>query len=728
MTLIEKFNNLNANTVKRKHIESILLQAKEENEVNIVYRLSRLLNQYPESDYFTLTVDQYDSGALNAPRHVGDYKLALDECGRLKKGWKFENGNVVKVEKPKVKKTKPRKVKSPVVKKASVKKQVTPKVEPKKIQEQTFEKDIIKPEEWIKADVRKSTSLIKKYLKEKYNIKATVKSDFYSGGSSLHVGYVMGPESNMVESELKRLQYGRFDGMTDMYNYHDEAFNGIVLDGYRLYEYKYVFVDQNLSESFKIRLATEVSKVFNYADVPVMDGTKESYYKYFETSFMHYSSWSELFYYLTKGNKNFVTQDEDAIQNLKAVRDEEGNNFYFTYTFEGKEYNTKKPKIYPTKMIKEKTIVKNMIVFFDHGKNTVAVIGHLGEIEKELEELGGTHSLKIKHDGKEHSGYIFNKSKSNQVIDVLIDYAKQDEVSSLNSSLPTHFEIENAPVETIVIPNNNLKVATSFNPIVVQPSAPVVQSLPIQEVKEELPIENTPTTSEVRNVSIPERKVAAPKPTNPYVKSMADCGNNGNANYFDFYGPLGEFLGDLEVKPQESIVVTIDAPQGAGKTRLLFQIINMVTSAGYNPLFLSLEEHPDSSLFTGKRDEYLSEENKNKVHTMGSLPETASKLYEIIENYEIVFIDSFGKLYNGIDLDKDIRKRYNGKLFFVIYQRTQDGKMRGGSASQFDADATMKVEKDATDYKNSYAYFDKHRYQSIPLGELKYNIFSRELV
>ena len=96
MTLIEKFNNLNANTVKRKHIESILLQAKEENEVNIVYRLSRLLNQYPESDYFTLTVDQYDSGALNAPRHVGDYKLALDECGRLKKGWKFENGNVVK--------------------------------------------------------------------------------------------------------------------------------------------------------------------------------------------------------------------------------------------------------------------------------------------------------------------------------------------------------------------------------------------------------------------------------------------------------------------------------------------------------------------------------------------------------------------------------------------------------------------------------------------------------
>ena len=65
MTLIEKFNNLNANTVKRKHIESILLQAKEENEVNIVYRLSRLLNQYP--DYFSrmMTLKHLRNNAVN---------------------------------------------------------------------------------------------------------------------------------------------------------------------------------------------------------------------------------------------------------------------------------------------------------------------------------------------------------------------------------------------------------------------------------------------------------------------------------------------------------------------------------------------------------------------------------------------------------------------------------------------------------------------------------------
>ncbi|WP_130735518.1 LPD29 domain-containing protein [Flavobacterium sp. J27] len=727
MTLVEQFNNLNGTTVKRKHIESILAQAKAENEINIIYRLSKLLNQYPDSNYFTLTVDQYSNDALNAPRHIGNYKLALDDCGRLKKGWKFENGNVVQVEKPQEKKVKPIEVKKPVAKKLTpAKKQSQPKAAPKKIKEQTFEKKTFKPEEWIKADVRKSTSLIKKYLKEKYNIKASVRSDFYSGGSSLHVSYVMGPESNMVESELKRLQYGRFDGMTDMYNYNDKAFNGIVLDGYRLYEYKYVFVDQDLTENFKVRLATVLSQEINYKDVPIMDGTKESYYKYFDSPFLHYSSWSQLFHYLTSGNKNFVTQDDHAIQNIKAFRDPESTKYYFTYTFEGTAYNTLKPKIYPTKMIKEKAIVKNKIVFFDYGKNTVAVIGLLGEIEDELLELGGKHSHKIKHDGKEHSGYVFNKSKSDQVINVLIDYSKQDEVGSLNSALPASFEIENAPVKTIVIPKDNMKVVQSFNPIVAQPIVPVVETQTFPENKPEIPVDTTTArTPEVRTVTS-ERKAAA-KPSNPYVKSMADCGSNGNANYFDFYGPLGEFLGDLEVKPQESIVVTIDAPQGAGKTRLLFQIINMVTSAGYNPLFLSLEEHPDSSLFTGKRDEYLSEENKNKVHTMGSLPETPSKLYEIIENYEIVFIDSFGKLYNGIDLDKDIRKRYNGKLFFVIYQRTQDGKMRGGSASQFDADATMKVEKDATDYKNSYAYFDKHRYQSIPLGELKYNIFSKEL-
>ena len=35
---------------------------------------------------------------LNAPRHEGILKEALNECGRLKKGWKFEKGKAVKVE------------------------------------------------------------------------------------------------------------------------------------------------------------------------------------------------------------------------------------------------------------------------------------------------------------------------------------------------------------------------------------------------------------------------------------------------------------------------------------------------------------------------------------------------------------------------------------------------------------------------------------------------------
>ena len=329
----------------------------------------------------------------------------------------------------------------------------------------------------------------------------------------------------------------------------------------------------------------------------------------------------------------------------------------------------------------------------------------------------------IDKNGKLHKGYKFQEKTGN-----VIRVKKKGLSSSFSQE-----EIDNAPTETIIIPKGNIPVLPSFNtpvaPIV--PVSPVVQQvLPVvKEVDNFEPgLEKNISTNEVRTTQTTQKKDFSNRPKNPYVKPMSNCGANENATYFDFYGPLGEFLGNLEKKPVESVVITIDAPQGAGKTRLLFQILNMVGSSGYSPLFLSLEEHPDSSLFTGKRDEYLNEQSKQMVDTMGALPETPNKLFEILENYEIVLIDSFGKLFDNIDLDKDIRKRYNGKLFFIIYQRTQDGKMRGGSASQFDADCVMKIEKDALDFKNSYAYFDKNRYQNIPLGELKYNIYSKDLM
>ena len=92
------FNGLNGQTVTRQSLIDLLELAKKENQTEIIYRISSILNDHND-DKFKIDVIEYKEG-LTGAKHTGSYKLALDDCGRLKKGWKFENGKVVKVTSP----------------------------------------------------------------------------------------------------------------------------------------------------------------------------------------------------------------------------------------------------------------------------------------------------------------------------------------------------------------------------------------------------------------------------------------------------------------------------------------------------------------------------------------------------------------------------------------------------------------------------------------------------
>ncbi|CEN49348.1 hypothetical protein CCAN11_1920015 [Capnocytophaga canimorsus] len=98
MTSIQLFNNLNGKEVSRNYLEKVLQQAKTENQTSVIYRISKILNDYPNVQHFDINIVQYPQGLAGA-MHTGDYREALDDCGRLKKGWKFVKGNVIKVEK-----------------------------------------------------------------------------------------------------------------------------------------------------------------------------------------------------------------------------------------------------------------------------------------------------------------------------------------------------------------------------------------------------------------------------------------------------------------------------------------------------------------------------------------------------------------------------------------------------------------------------------------------------
>ncbi|PWA09509.1 zincin-like metallopeptidase domain-containing protein [Flavobacterium laiguense] len=189
---------------------------------------------------------------------------------------------------------------------------------------------------------------------------------------------------------------------------------------------------------------------------------------------------------------------------------------------------------------------------------------------------------------------------------------------------------------------------------------------------------------------------------------------------------IAEFLGNVERKNKESVVVSLTGGQGSMKTRMCFQFMNALAQ-NYKVGHASIEEHPESGVYYDKAEQYLNAKALNNIEA----PEikTIAELESLIKKNDVIVIDSFTKMQEmekGFEVDKDLRKKYDGKLFIVIFQQTTDGKMRGGSKSQFDVDIVLFTEK-KDDYRENYIYADKNRYQNKPLDGLKFNIFSKKL-
>ena len=187
------------------------------------------------------------------------------------------------------------------------------------------------------------------------------------------------------------------------------------------------------------------------------------------------------------------------------------------------------------------------------------------------------------------------------------------------------------------------------------------------------------------------------------------------------------FLGDVERKPAESTVITIAGGAGSGKTRFAFQFINALAQ-NYKVGHASLEEHPDSKLYYDKVQQYIDETALPNIEA----PEIKNldQLEALIRRNEVIVIDSFAKLQElnpRFLLDRDLRKKYDGKLFLLIYQLTGEGKMRGGSKSEFDGDIILLTHV-APDYRENYIYPSKNRYNALPATQLRYSTYYQQML
>lgn len=254
-----------------------------------------------------------------------------------------------------------------------------------------------------------------------------------------------------------------------------------------------------------------------------------------------------------------------------------------------------------------------------------------------------------------------------------------------------------------------------------------------------IPAKTVPNTLENRQIdklAVPTVYVEhLPEETNQQISTSANTLDakmaalqTRNWETFVIANPqLQRFLGDVERKTSESTVITIAGGAGSGKTRFAFQFINALAQ-NYKVGHASLEEHPDSKLYYDKVQQYIDETALPNIEA----PEikNLNQLEALIQRNEVIVIDSFAKLQElnpRFLLDRDLRKKYDGKLFLLIYQLTGEGKMRGGSKSEYDGDIILLTHV-APDYRENYIYPSKNRYNALPATQLRYSTYFQQML
>ncbi len=190
-------------------------------------------------------------------------------------------------------------------------------------------------------------------------------------------------------------------------------------------------------------------------------------------------------------------------------------------------------------------------------------------------------------------------------------------------------------------------------------------------------------------------------------ESMDNISQQVNPNSFRLKDNFGEFLGDLE---RFELAITIEGDQGSGKTRFTYQLANAFALLGHRIAIFSLEIGRNSDLIRRMKADYLLPQNQSQVFIADTLPEGMDSIRNAAKQFDVVIIDSWNKVgVSSLDFDS-LRKQFPNTIFIVIFQRTTQKTIRGGTAPLYDAGINIEVVKADDTFKNNYAMTTKNRY------------------
>jgi hypothetical protein len=116
--------------------------------------------------------------------------------------------------------------------------------------------------------------LIRKVLKAKFpGTKFSVRTDKYSGGSSIDVTYTDGPALSNVEHFIAHFKGATFDGMQDLKEYHVSEFEGEAVR----FSNDFLFINRSFSEQVYKDYAAWHNEFYGDYPIRYVEGTQKSW-------------------------------------------------------------------------------------------------------------------------------------------------------------------------------------------------------------------------------------------------------------------------------------------------------------------------------------------------------------------------------------------------------------------------------------------------------------------
>lgn len=188
---------------------------------------------------------------------------------------------------------------------------------------------------------------------------------------------------------------------------------------------------------------------------------------------------------------------------------------------------------------------------------------------------------------------------------------------------------------------------------------------------------------------------------------------------------LGAFLGAPEAF---EYALVLRGDPGAGKSSLLYQLMNLFADQGLTVGYASLEMHPDSQLAKGyeKRfvlPQYIDPESPmRRIYKAAEAPDGIQTIRRMAKHFDVVAIDSFSKLKAKPEEFDRLRKEFPTTLFLAIFQSTSQGTARGSVSIEYDGGAVLHV------HRPGIAKFEKNRYETDRSRDMAFDVHAQKMI